>query len=243
MNALQTVSIAGGREAPSGSPRPQRRRREELEALAAEFVNSKLHPLPPPPRAEVPKAALAAGGAVLLAVVAWLPWPSGGSAPVREQAPAVNEAEVWAGRLEAERERTRQELQRSREFLARMAAADHALLEDLTARAQNLAIRPETAPVAASQVEREPEPSPPAAATPVQAKADAKEVQVAAASKCNIRVSELSGSGKLTYADVARMKGARTDSAGHVFTPPVRTANGRDVVFEVTPDGCVRVVR
>jgi len=66
----------------------------------------------------------------------------------------------------------------------------------------------------------------------------------AAASSCSIHVSELSKSRKLTYADIARMKGARMDArTQHVFTPPVQTVGGRSMVFEVMPSGCVRMVR
>jgi len=89
----------------------------------------------------------------------------------------------------------------------------------------------------------------PAAATPqpaaAQAPAKTEPTQVAQADKseCTIHVSELSKSGKLTYADVKRMKGTRLDEeTGSVFTPPVQTA-GRTVVFEVFPNGCVQLVR
>ena len=61
---------------------------------------------------------------------------------------------------------------------------------------------------------------------------------------CQIHVSELTKSGKLTYADVKRMKGSRFDEkSGHVFTPPIQAAGGRSIVFEVFPNGCVLVGR
>ncbi|MGH8482251.1 MAG: hypothetical protein ACRES8_07315, partial [Nevskiaceae bacterium] len=72
----------------------------------------------------------------------------------------------------------------------------------------------------------------------------ATQVAQADPSECTIHVSELSKSGKLTYADVARMKGARlNDKTGSVYTPPVQAGGGRTVVFEVLPNGCVEVVR
>lgn len=267
--SLSDASIDAYADASTPAAKPTRRNREELEALAAEFVNSRIHVRPAPPR-QVPKAALAAGAGVgalvLVALIAWLLWPASGDAPARETTPVVNEAEVWARRMEAERERKRAELQRSREYLEKMAAVDSALTNDMTARAQNLAARAEgaAAPARPPAPERAAEPTPktaasttparsePAAAPPQQvakpaptaapAKSETQPVAVAAAAKCNIHVAELSSSGKLTYADVARMKGARTDERGHVFTPPIVTA-GRPVVFEVMPDGCVRVVR
>ncbi|MGH8443583.1 MAG: hypothetical protein ACRETF_11875, partial [Nevskiaceae bacterium] len=61
---------------------------------------------------------------------------------------------------------------------------------------------------------------------------------------CAIHVSELSSSGKLTYEDVKRLKGARFDEAtGSVFTPPVPAPGYKSVVFEVFPNGCVQMVR
>ena len=61
---------------------------------------------------------------------------------------------------------------------------------------------------------------------------------------CAIHVSELSSNGKLTYEDVKRMKGARFDEAtGNVFTPPVPGPGYKSVVFEVFPNGCVKMVR
>ncbi len=61
---------------------------------------------------------------------------------------------------------------------------------------------------------------------------------------CAMHVSALSASGKLTYEDVKRMRGARLDPAsGKVRTPPVPGPGGREVIFEVTPDGCVKVKR
>jgi hypothetical protein len=284
MNSTETLpALPMSPEAPT----QRRRRREELELLAAEFVNSRIH-VRQPPRRQLPKAAMAAAGGVLVvAALAWLLWPTGAAEPQRDAAPAVNENEAWARRLEAERERQRLQLQQSRDYLAKMAAADSALLGEMTARAQGLAARADVAPTAPTAAAhsfasrpQSGEPTPktggpaPVAvtvtATPAPAKAQAEEpaptrtesarteparseparaqpvaspTGVAAAS-CGIHVSELSASGKLTYADVARMKGARTESTtGHVFTPPVDAGRGRNVVFEVMPNGCVRIAR
>ena len=204
-DALQDPPLAGD------APAPPRRNRAELEQLAAEFVNSRIHIRAPAPR-PLPKRPLAAAAAVLLlALGAWRVWPDDDVTPVRE-AVAVADNGDYARRLEAERERQRLQLQRSREYLARMAAADRALLGEMTARARSL---PE-APSALAQV---------------------------AAATCGIHVSELSKSGKLTYADVTRMKGAKLDpDTGNVLTPPVQ-AGSRTVVFEVMPTGCVRLTR
>jgi hypothetical protein len=98
---------------------------------------------------------------------------------------------------------------------------------------------------APAPAQQQPQPQQTAAATTTQpASAQAAPVQVAQADKseCAIHVSELSKSGKLTYADVAKMKGARMAETGNVFTPPVN-AGGRSVVFEVFPNGCVQIVR
>lgn len=253
----------------TGAKAPQRRKREELEALAAEFVNSKIHVKQPARR---PSPALLGGAAAaLFALLGWLLWPQADVTSVRDDsAAAAVEAEAWAKRLEAERERKRRELQSSRDYLAKMAASDSALLADMTSRAQALEKRADAAPAPGSgePTPRTAEPTPraepaaaaaaparqdappattasaaPASAAPAPAAQPQAQVAQAAPASCTIHVSELSGSGKLTYADVARMKGTRTDGRGHLFTPPVTAANGRTVVFEVMPNGCVRIAR
>lgn len=272
---LQDLSLSG--EAPT----PRRRNREELEQLAAEFVNSRIHIRQPAPRPRPRMPLAVAGGlvAAVLALGAWLWWPDDAPTPVAEASSAVMPGEAPVRRLEAERERQRVQLQQSRDYLARMAAADSALLGEMTARAHGLAARVDepVAPVARVSPAQTGEPTPKgpaplaapepapatvtAAAAPPQvpttdpAAVDAARGEPArgttaasapppvAAASCGIHVSELSASGKLTYADVARMKGARTDAAGHVFTPPVDAGRGRSVVFEVMPSGCVRVAR
>jgi len=96
----------------------------------------------------------------------------------------------------------------------------------------------------ASAAPAKPAPAP-ASETPKAEPAAAAPQEVAQVDKseCSIHVSELSKSGKLTYADIKRMKGARIDEeTGNVLTPPVQ-AGGRTVVFEVFPTGCVQLVR
>lgn len=264
--------------APSPQRNPPRRRREELEALAAEFV-AKTAAAKPAPVAP-PKALLAAAGVVALAALAWLLWPAADSEPAPEATPAINETALITQRLEAERERRRLELARSRHYLEKMAAADGALVREMAERAQNLgagraAAQPMPQPSPAPQRGATAEPSPraleptprteaatsaaaqPRVADPGRQRAAAQPEPAAskpadgadagragaAAPRCNIHVSELSSSGKLTYADVARMKGARTDERGHVFTPPVAAPGHRSLVFEVFPTGCVQIVR
>ena len=82
-----------------------------------------------------------------------------------------------------------------------------------------------------------------APAQPEPAAAAPAAVAPAGPGECRIYVSELSSSGKLTYADITRMKGARVDGrTQHVFTPPVQVS-GRTIVFDVAPNGCVEVAR
>ena len=266
-----------------------RRSREEVEALAKNFVATPVEAAPAPAKPRV-RLVLAAGGAMLLTVLAFSAWPEREATPPgpAETARPVTEAEQWRQRYEAERERKRQELASGQEYLQRIAAADNALLNDMTARAENLAGRsvavasapasgqvptpreepakaanavpataPSKAPANSSQsattgVGTPPKPASAPAPAPQQqvAKAAPAEpappvtVQAAPVASCSIHVSELSSSGKLTYADVARMKGARVDTrTGHVFTPPVQAAGGRTVIFEVMPSGCVRLAR
>lgn len=251
-----------------------RRSREEVEALAKNFVAA---PAEDGMAISVPRvlAGVGVAGAVLAAALAWVAWPDREVArPAVAEASRVNpEAEQWRQKFEAERERKRRELAASKEYLERIAAADAALMKDMTTRASQLAERAVRAP-AASVAEGVPTPrdepvrvaaAPAKAAPTVAAPAPAQpkvapvpqpeparpapaaaaapqEVAQAARSDCAIHVSELSSSGKLTYQDVTRMKGARVDpKSGHAFTPPVAAAGGRTVVFEVMPDGCVRV--
>ncbi len=100
---------------------------------------------------------------------------------------------------------------------------------------------PAPAPAPAAVQPAASEPTAPAAAPAEKKTAPAAEpATVASAPSCKQHVSQLSASGTLTYADIARMKGARTDGRGHVFTPPVMLDDGRRVIFEVMPDGCMK---
>lgn len=185
---------------------------------------------------------------------------------------AAAEAEAARQKYEAERERVRQQLASGQDYLERMAAADAELMKEMTERAEKLAQRaaafaPEdTTPSPREEPARVAAAPKPAATAPANAPAPtaskptapaaAPPTQVASAApaqatakpdeggeKCAIHVSELSASGKLTYEAVKQMKGARFDeSTGNVLTPPVKTA-GRPVVFEVFPNGCVRLRR
>jgi hypothetical protein len=239
-----------------------RRSREEVEALAKNFVAA---PAEDALAVSGPRvlAGLGVGGAVLAAALAWVAWPQSESVrPALAEAPrAAPEADQWRQKFEAERERKRRELAASKEYLERIAAADAALMKDMTTRASQIAERAAAMP-AASVSEAAPTPrdqparvaaaparpqaaavSQPEPAKPAPAATTApQEVAQAPKASCAIHVSELSSTGKLTYQDVARMKGARWDAGtGIVLTPPVPARGGRTVAFEVSPDGCVRV--
>lgn len=247
-----------------GATPHHRRSREEVEALAKKFVAAPAEAVPAGsgPRLLV---GLGAAGVALAAVLAWLAWPQPEAArPAAAEAPrATAEADQWRQKFEAERERKRRELAAGKEYLERIAAADGALLKDMTTRASQLDERAvATAAASASASERVPAPrdeparvatapaqpgaapvSQPEPARPAPAAtAGSQEVAQAPKSSCAIHVSELSSSGELTYQDVKRMQGTRLDAeTGIVLTPPVPARGGRTVVFEVAPDGCVRV--
>lgn len=273
------------------TPAPHHRRsREEVEALAKNFVATPVVEDAAPPKSRAVLIGGIAGAAVLVAAVAYVALPSRADTSRNAdaaRAAAAAEVEQLRQRMEAERERARKELEAGQDYLARIAAADAALVKDLTAQADRLADRQaalarsapvssdaptprdETRPAApapkpgattttaspaatttAKAAPAQPAPSQPAAtaaqSAPAPAQAQAQPTQVAQAEKseCAIHVSELSSSGKLTYESIKKMKGVRIDEGtGHVFTPPVPAAGGRTVVFEVMPDGCVRVGR
>lgn len=249
-----------------------RRSREEVEALAKNFVGA---PAEEAPKSRIGLFGAVGGGLIALALVVAVALPDRQAAePARataEQSRAAAEAEAMRQRFEAERERKRKELAASSAYMEKMAAADAQLMKDMSAQAEVLASRVAAKPAAAAESEPTPrdatasKPAPTPATTTASAPAKAAPVTTAAAtqepakaqpaaaaptqvaqvdkSQCSIHVSELSKSGKLTYADVARMKGARLDpDSGNVFTPPVQ-AGGRTVIFEVMPTGCVRLTR
>jgi hypothetical protein len=135
------------------SPAPHHRRsREEMEALAKNFVATPVEAAP----AKSSKAMLMAGvgGAVVLAgVVAFFALRSGGGEDARQDsaatARAAAEMEEIQQRMEAERERSRKELEAGKEYLERIGAADAALVQDLSDRADRLASRQATVATAA----------------------------------------------------------------------------------------------
>lgn len=255
-----------------GATPHHRRSREEVEALAKNFVAAPTE-TPRAPAKPRTRVALAGAGVTVLALLVFMVWPQREEIAHQAQpdsSRAAMEAEQWRQRYEAERERKRRELAAGNEYLERMAAADSALMKDMTSRADKLAARAAVAPSAAAaagvptpreepararvaaapvkpaptQSRAAPTSQPEAAKVAPTTAAAPSQVAQAPAASCSIHVSELSSSGKLTYQDVTRMKGARLDpETGYVLTPPVKAAGGRSVVFEVGPDGCVRVRR
>lgn len=267
-----------GTTASDDAGRHHRRSREEVEALAKNFAATPVEEAPPPAKPRV-QLALAAAGVALAAVLAVVLWPSNKQVARPEQAEgarAVAEAEQWRQRFEAERERKRQEMKAGSDYMAKVAAADSALQQEVAGRAAQLTAEPEApaepAPKASRPTSPEPTPkeaeptprkAPQAAAASVPAAPQPAAVQpavaetaapvpaeksaptepatpVASTPSCRQHVSQLTSSGTLTYAEVSRMKGVRTDSRGHVFTPPVTLDDGRRVIFEVMPDGCMK---
>ena len=258
----------------TAQPAPHHRRsREEVEALAKNFIGAPVEPgAAAPAKSRMPLLAAAGGGVIALALVAFIALPgqpaAEGPRATPEQSRAAAEAEAMRQRFEAERERKRKELAASSAYMEKMAAADAQLMKDMSAQAEMLSRRvaAKPAPADSEPTPREATPAKSAPTTTTVASAPAKPAPTTVAatqepakaapaaaaptqvaqvdkSQCSIHVSELSKSGKLTYADVAKMKGARVDAdSGNVFTPPVQ-AGGRTVVFEVMPTGCVRLVR
>lgn len=263
----------------TAQPAPHHRRsREEVEALAKNFIGTPVEPgAAAPAKSRIPLLAAAGGGVIALVLVGVMAMPgreaAEGPRATPEQSRAAAEAEAMRQRFEAERERKRKELAASSAYMEKMAAADAQLMKDMSDQAEMLSRRvaakpapadseptpreatpaksaPKTTTVASAPAKPAPttvaatqEPAKAAPATAAPAAAAPVQVAQVDKSQCSIHVSELSKSGKLTYADVAKMKGARVDAdSGNVFTPPVQ-AGGRTVVFEVMPTGCVRLVR
>lgn len=260
--------------APATPRRVQRRSREEIETLVKGGDEV------PQRSRSTPLISLAVIGVVLLAGLLWLLSPRREQAAERP-ASAPGEAALMQQRIDAQIERARKQRSGS-DYFERTAAAEAALLQDLSKNAGRLAkvaeaaaaappsasARQAGAPAAASSAASKSEPKPgvksespppeparntaaPGESAPVEmAKATSAAPTPAAApapeqpgAQCRIHVSELSSSGKLTYADIARMKGARVDEkTGHAFTPPI-PVNGMTMVFDVAPNGCVTVAR
>jgi len=254
------------------APAPRHRRsREEVEALAKNFVGASADDAP---KSRVALFASVGGGLIAAALIVAVALPGRQAAePARaaaEQSRAAAEAEAMRQRFEVERERKRKELAAGTAYMEKMAAADAQILKDMSSQAEMLTRRAAAQPAATGDAEPTPREAPaksapapatavasappkPAATTAATAQpAPARSEPAAAAptqvaqvdkSQCSIHVSELSKSGKLTYADVTKMKGAKLDpDTGNVMTPPVQ-AGGRTVVFEVMPTGCVRLMR
>jgi uncharacterized membrane-anchored protein YhcB (DUF1043 family) len=156
---MSTVMTAT--DAPASQTPHHRRSREEMEALAKNFVATPVDAAP----AKSSKAMLMAGigGAVVLAgVVGFFALRSGGEEVRQDSAAAARaaaEVEEIQQRLEAERERTRKELEAGKEYLERIGAADAALVEDLSDRADRLAARQATATATAAAATAAPAPS------------------------------------------------------------------------------------
>ncbi|MGQ0585740.1 MAG: hypothetical protein ACT4PK_00855 [Gammaproteobacteria bacterium] len=131
-----------------------------------------------------------------------------------------------------------------REEPARVASTAQPTPRPVTTTASAPAPAPAKATTAPTTTAPAAAPPPTQVASAAPAQAAPTQVAQADKSQCAIHVSELTKSGKATYDDVRRMKGARFDEAtGHVFTPPIQAAGGRSMVFEVFPNGCVAVRR
>lgn len=226
----------------------RRRTRDELEALSR---TSLAVPEASPPRG-MSTYMLVVLGLVVFGMVAWLLSPR---TDVARTHGVDSEAMKLQQRIKEDRERARR-AQTEGNYLERSAAGEVALLKEFTQGGERLAAIADAAPADDAAANEAVLPSnaatPPSAATRDTASAPAETANAGTASapaavaerpKCRLYVSELSASGKLTYEDILQMKGARkSGSAGHVLTPPVNV-NGREMIFEVAPDGCVNVAR
>jgi hypothetical protein len=149
----------------SAEHRLHRRSREEVEALAKNFIATPAADAPPKVQRRT-NLAFAAGGiavaALLLVILAWPEAESEAQRPAADNSRAAAEAEQWRARYEAERERKRMELKAGSDYMARMAAADAALLKEMTERASKLttlaAATPEPAPARRGPATTEPTP-------------------------------------------------------------------------------------
>src|SRR5689334_8682002 len=214
-----------------------KRSREEIERLARKFVTAHRTLTITIPALRRNKAMQAIGSATAVVAILGLAvffWPRD-QRTERMQDPALAQVLELQKRAEEERARAQQELDSSKEYMARIAAADAARLKDMQERAEALAESAEPEPAAASKKAAAPAPS---------TKVAVASSTPANASGCRIHVSQLSGDGKLTYEQVKAMPGARFDpNTSRVFTPPVKTAGGKSVIFEILPTGCVQLAR
>ena len=210
-----------------------KRSREEIERLARKFVTAHRTLTMTIPALRRNKAMQAIGSATAVVAILGLAvffWPRS-QRTERMQDPALAQVIELQKRAEEERARAQQELASSKEYMARIAAADAARLKDMQEHAEALAEAAEPA-------------APKATAPAPSTKVAAASSTPANASGCRIHVSQLSGDGKLTYEQVKAMPGARFDpTTSRVFTPPVKTAGGKSVIFEILPTGCVQLAR
>ena len=254
----------------------RQRSRGELEVLADKFVHGNA------PEAVIEPArwptAWIAGAAGLFIVVSGVligTWLNGGDDAARSAQMPATEAKAalvddWATKLEAERQKQRVQMERSRQYMEKLAAVEAAAQADFQQRAAVLVAA--STPESRSADEPKPidetpgaAPSPiaqaqapfVAAAKPAESRAQPAETAnpappaatpapqpaqtIASAHTCKMHVSELSSSGTLTYEAVARIKGARVDQGSGIVTlPPVDVPGRGAMIFTVKPDGCVR---
>jgi dsDNA-specific endonuclease/ATPase MutS2 len=122
-----------------------RRSREEVEALAKNFVATPANDDTGPAKPKTMVMAAAAGAVVIVGLIAWIAWPSSGGESARagnqELSRASAEVEALRQRMEAERERQRKELEAGKEYMERIAAADAAQMKDLAAQVDRLTQR------------------------------------------------------------------------------------------------------
>lgn len=203
--------------------------------------------------------AAVAGAVVLLALAYWL--KSGPAPDIREAAvPAPRVIQPAAPAASANTEADAK-LQKMRDeqvaFLSRLAAAideqqKREAAGDAAAK-KKVVVPPPAAPAPAKMEPAAAAPAP-AQQAPQQvasiakpsaapASAPATTAPNAAGAACKLKVAELSASRTLTYDAIAGMRGAKKDPAtGVVRLPPV-DMEGRSVVLDVRPDGCVEIVR
>jgi hypothetical protein len=140
-----------------------RRSREEVEALAKNFVATPANDDAVPAKPKTLMMAAAAGAVVVVGLVAWIAWPSSETtrtANSQEQSRASAEVEELRQRMEAERERQRKELEAGKEYMERIAAADAAQIKDLAAQVDRLTERVAQVSAAVPSSASDPAPTP-----------------------------------------------------------------------------------
>ena len=148
----------------SAQARRARRDRDEIEALASKFIAGQANAEPATSR--MPVVGALAAGVAAFAVLIWVLWPEEAPTPQsRAAATAASEVAGWQQGFEARRERKRKELESGADYLSRAAAADAALMNEMSERAEALAkraavVRPAPAKPAPAQVAAKGEPTP-----------------------------------------------------------------------------------